>query len=594
MTSLFNLASITTKVSVQFRKFQSAEIIFHIIYTHEINSIKTIFVLRDLKKIKDSTINPEFLIIGYFKEDLVPVNREESIKTLELLLSYSSSELLNIGLDTDRIIQSIDFLQKIKITENLAYYELSSNIFALIRQEGEIRNPWGIEIRSKHEIKLKFESFYFIGSKGSNDHILFNMLINNLSYNEISKIHLLEDFYINIDTGEGFRKEYTAVCIKIEKNEEIIKFYFSSFIITLEKTTMGFLEAAKAKPHNLMYLMLRSAGLKEENINIDGFKKTEEITYSVAILIKNLVIKEPFGLGLINFYPPENQHEIFNNFSEKLKGNLENLNEKYCWAIVHVKSNNLFDAYRLGRKNILQSIDILSSIVRDDYIFDFYSIGNSISNWNRDHATPELIVSTIANIYNNLSSENVTIDFQNIFEPNYLVINCDILKKFKQIKWAELLLIEDKGINDDVWSLMSSLKWLRRSWYADNIDDKVIYNNIAMEFMIAGEQVATIYEEKILEQIKEKLNEIKCPDINRILSFIKEPSFKMKLDSMIDRLNIPVSENDLILLKKIRNERNKIIHGSREGDVDDLEIASANNIACMMVIKKLYSLKDKQ
>lgn len=593
MTSVFNLASITTKASVNFRKFQSAEIIFHVIYTNKLNNIKTILILRDLKKNKDSTTNPEFLIIGYFGDELVPVNKEESIKTLELLLSYSKSELLNIGLNLDSIIQASDFLKKVGIKEDLAYYELSSNIFALIRQKGEIKNLWNLELYSKYGIKLKFESFYFIGTKGSNDHILFNILINNLGYKETSKIHLLEDFYINIDIGKGFRKEYTAVCTKIEKDEKFIKFYFSSLMNSLQKSIMGFV-TAKVKPHNLMYLILRSAGLKDENINIEGFNKTVEATYSVSILIKNLVIEKPFGLGLIKFYPPENQYEIFDNFSEQLKRELENLDEKYCWAIVHVKSNNLFDAYRLGREIILQSIDILSSVVRDDYIFDFYCIDNIISYWNRDHATPELIVSTIANINNNLSNENVTINFQNIFEPSYLDINCYILKKIKQITWAELLLLKDIRMDDDIWSLMSSLKWLRRSWHADNINDKVIYISIAMEFMITGEQVAPVYGDKIMEQIKQKLNEIKCPNIDRILSFIKEPSFKMKLHSMIDRLNIQVSENDLILLKKIRDERNKIIHGSRECDIDDLEIALANNIVCMMVIKKLYSLRDCQ
>jgi len=405
MTSLFNSASIITKASVNFRKFQSAEIIFQIIYAHELNNIKTIFVLRDLKKIKGSTTNPEFLIIGYFGEELMPVNKVESIKTLELLLNYSESELLKIGLNLDSIIQATDFLKKVEIKEDLSYYELSSNIFALIRKKGEIKNLWNLELCSKYGIKLKFESFYFIGTKSGNDHILFNILINNLDYEETSKIHLLEDFYINVDTGKGFRKEYTAVCIKIEKNEKFIKFYFSSFINSLQKSIMGFV-AAKVKPHNLMYLILRSAGLKDESINIEGFNKTVEATYSVSILIKNLVIEKPFGLGLVRFYPPENQYEIFNNFSEQLKRELENLEEKYCWAIVHVKSNNLFDAYRLGREIILQSIDFLSSVVRDDYVFDFYCIDNNISYWNRDHATPELIVSTIANINNNLSNEN--------------------------------------------------------------------------------------------------------------------------------------------------------------------------------------------
>lgn len=595
MASVFNLASITTKISVNFRKFQSAEIIFNVIYTNKLNNVKNILILRDFKKNKGSTTNPEFLIVGYFRNKIVPVNKEETIKASELLLSYSKSELLNIGLNLDSIIQATDFLKRVVIKEDLAYCELSSNIFVLIRQKGEIKNPWSLELYSKYGIRLKFESFYFIGTKGSNDHILFNILVNNLDYKETSKIHLLEDFYINVDTGKGFKKEYTAICTKIEKDEKFVKFYFSSFINSLQKSIMGFV-AAKVKPHNLMYLILRSAGLKDESINIEGFNKTVEVTYSVSILIKNLVIKKPFGLGLIKFYPHENQYEIFDNFSEQLKRELENLNEKYCWAVVHVKSNNFFDAYRLGREIILQSIDILSSIVRDDYIFDFYCIDNDTSYWNRDYATPELIVSTIANINNNLSNENVTIDFRNIFEPSYLDINCHILEEIKKITWVESLILEDIGKDNNIWSLMSSLKWLRRSWHADNINDKVIYIGMAMEFMITGEKVVPIYKDEIMEQIKQKLNEIKCPNIDKILSSIKEPSFKMKLNSMINRLNIQVSENDLILLEKVRKERNKIIHGIRECDMDDLEIALANNLVCMVVIKKLYSLslRDSQ
>jgi len=152
MTSIFNLASITTKVSINFRRFKSAEIIFHIIYTNKLNNIKTIFILRDIKKIKDSKINPEFLIIGYLGKELVPVNKEESIKTLELLLSYSEPELLRIGLNLDSIIKATDFLKKIELKEDLVYYELSSNIFVLIRQKGEIKNLWNLELCSKYGI----------------------------------------------------------------------------------------------------------------------------------------------------------------------------------------------------------------------------------------------------------------------------------------------------------------------------------------------------------------------------------------------------------------------------------------------------------
>jgi len=596
MTSLFNLASIKTKASIDFRKFQSAEILFQIIYTNKLNNVKTILIVRDFKKNKNSTTNPEFLIIGYFQEELIPVNKEESIKTLELLLNYSEYELLKVGLNLDSINQAANFLKEIEIKEDLAYYKLSSNIFALIRKKGEIKNLWNVELCSKYGIKLEFESFYFIGTKSGNDRIIFNILINTLNHEKINKIHLLEDFYINIDKGKGFRKEYTAVCIKIEKDEKLIKFYFSSFVNFLQKSIMGFV-AASVKPQNLMYLILRSAGLNDENINIEGFNKTVEATYSVSILIKNLVIRNPFGLGLVRFYPPKNEYEIFNNFSEQLKKELEGLEEKYCWAVVHVKSNNLFDAYRLGRKIILRSIDFLSSVIRDDYIFNFYCIDSSISYWNRDHATPELIVSTITNINNNLSNENVTIDFQNILEPNYLDINCDILKKIKQITWAESLLLEDIKFGDDIWLLMSSLKWLRKSWYADDINDKVIYIDMAIEFMINGEKVTPIYNDEIKEQIKQKLNEIKClkcNDVDRILSRISDPSFKIKLHSMIDRLKIQISKNDLILLEKIRYERNEIIHGRRECDMDELEISLAINIVCMMVVKKLYSLKDCQ
>jgi hypothetical protein len=597
MKSLFNLASITTKVSVQFRKFKSAEIIFHIIYTHEINNIKTILVLRDQKKIKDSTMNPEFLIVGHFKEDLIPINREESIKTLELLLSYSNSELLNIGLDTDRIIQSIDFLQQLKITENLAYYNLSSSIFALIRQEGEIKNPWNIEIHSKHEIKLKIESFYFIGSRASNDHIIFTVLTKNLNDQEINKIHLQEDFYINVDKGEGFEREYLAVCTKLEKNNKNIKFYFSSYVNNLRKSIMGFMEAAKINPLKLMHLILRSAGFEEENINIEKLEKGKNSNYAVTVLIKNLKIKEKFGIGLVSFYPSESESKIFQDFSSKLKKEIESIDEKYCWARVNVESNTLFNAYKLGKRTILQSVDILSNIVKSDYIFNFYSEDNGISNWDRDHATPKIEVTTISNIHDNLSNENVTMDFQNIFEPNFLTLDCNILEKIQKIRWLELLLIDREKMTSAVKLLMNSIKWLNRSWYADNMDDKVIYNSIAMEFMVAGQKVTIPDEERIFEQIKEKLNEINCQDkkkiINRILSYIKEPSFKMKLDSMATQLKIPVSDNDLDLLDKIRQERNELFHGRRECEINDLDMAIANNIVFMMVIKKLYILRAR-
>jgi len=598
MTDLFNLASIKTEISINFRKFNLSEIIFNIIYTEEPHNVKTIFVLRN--KTIEGEKNYEFLIVGFLEGEIVPVNEEGTKKALSLLLNYSDSDLKNIGLSKDNIINAIDYLGRMKKIDDLVYAQLFSNIFVLFNPNEEIRNTWGLKISSIHDTTIKFKSFDFIGTKGgSNDYITFTSLFDSLDYDVFKKIHLLEDFYIFVDRGKGFEKEYTAICTKIERIREFVKFYFSSWASGLQKSEINFLNAKITTPFNLMYLILKSSGIKLESINVEGFKKPEESNYSVTILVENLVLKEQLGLGLVKFCPPESQHEIFNDFPDVLRKKIVNLNKKYCWATVALKSDNLSNAYNQGRRKILQAIDLLSSIVRDDYLFDFYSLDNSITNWDRDNATPNLTVTTIANLYNNFTGENVTIDFQNILEPTYLIINRKVIEKVQKIKWADLILINGFEENKSILSLINSLKWLRRSWYADSIEDKVIYNNIAVEFMISDEKVSSKYGKEILEKIEEKLSKINFTDEdmkeeikNKVIKSLKDVNYQMKLDSLVKRLNIPVIETDLDLLKKVRDERNKIIHGSRECKIDDLEMSLANNIICMMVIRKLYSLKD--
>lgn len=68
-------------------------------------------------------------------------------------------------------------------------------------------------------------------------------------------------------------------------------------------------------------------------------------------------------------------------------------------------------------------------------------------------------------------------------------------------KQTEELSILDK-------QLFNALKWLNRSWKAEDLEDKVIYTNISMEFLVDKIETDPFLPDEIIREFKKLLKQL--------------------------------------------------------------------------------------
>src|SRR5699024_10871089 len=101
--------------------------------------------------------------------------------------------------------------------------------------------------------------------------------------------------------------------------------------------------------------------------------------------------------------------------------------------------------------------------------------------------------------------------------------------------------------------LFNALKWLNRSWKVSDIEDKVIYTNISMEFLVDNVKTDPFIPKEIVTEFKRELKQLlKDNEIydeenaNKIkqksLGMLSDPPIKIKIQSLIKQLEVPITK----------------------------------------------------
>ena len=93
---------------------------------------------------------------------------------------------------------------------------------------------------------------------------------------------------------------------------------------------------------------------------------------------------------------------------------------------------------------------------------------------------------------------------------------------------------------------------------------------------------------------EENLAELNESIKNMIRSKLSEPSFGSKLDNLINRLAIPISTDEKVLLNKARKIRNELIHGLNMSTISTLEMKKLCGITSRVLIYKLIDGLKKE
>lgn len=354
------------------------------------------------------------------------------------------------------------------------------------------------------------------------------------------------------------------------------------------KNNFMYLESpSQISSDNIMHFMLRKAGLNNSNIKCEVTRQDNITAYNVILLVNNIDIDDKYGYSYVTFYSKNYNTYELNKFREKLKYAKVSY-DKYCFAEVIVNAKSLFDAYIKARELVIEVIHVMKFIIRNNIL-----INNNIKFW--DRGSEEWNIEVSQWIYIECVPYNQII----IGNMNNIRIYSDMhIGREEKDKLADnKLILEyllDKNIDESKKSLLKTIKWVNKSWESNDFEDKVIYTVIAMEFIISNISDKPLIEKinitKIKKYVKTDLN-IDQDTIEKVNQKISNSLTMMpmmnKFRELLNSLGIKLEDNEINIIKNIRNIRNDITHGRDYKQVSFQEIDKVNSLLVLMVKRVL-------
>lgn len=569
------------------KKFNNKELILNILFHRD--SIMLQYLLFKLNDFE------EYLIIGFDfeKEQIIPVEKENINVILHEVIDFMSSEYNTINFSIDIDHEFIEYFSKANI-KKLGFYKYKNITVFASRQRNVI--TCRCEVYNNQIAYKPVNSVLFLNRNG----LLFGKVkleTNQRKIHEISKLHLTDDLIIRYFLNKGSIDTSGRIYEAESITPNTYMLTVSSFMHELVHTNVGYHSSQGLNIQSHVNAILRTAGIEKEQINIEGFEETKA-PYLVIIPIENLSITiESFGLGDINFYNKEatlNRYKSINEFyNQDLHGQFD------TFAQTIVESDNTYDAYQIGLLKIQSAIDVIMLFAKNERVYNLYNLGHEFNKWNRLRIYQNPNCSTYYYVENIIGSEKIFSNSKNIRTNNSLVIDATLDNLLKELDWYEEKLYK-KLINQQtpvVKQLFNAIKWLNRSWKASDIEDKIIYTNISMEFLVDKVKTEPFIPKEIVAEFKRDLKQLlKGKDIyseddaNKIkgksLGMLSDPPLKVKVRSLISQLEIPITEEEFDKLWEVRSYRNDLVHGR-----DSLVINAENVLIANIILGELISYR---
>lgn len=474
---------------------------------------------------------------------------------------------------------------------------LSSNVTAILGNSKDLLQYQKIALKlgNLEEQLSLFNNFVFYAYDGAKTHLDISVALSDFSKHR--NWHTLSGFVLLIE-GTA-QEEFFPIDI------HIIEDYVHLHCQTELYHTLSSAKIGKSKVDNLniyetMDFFVSCAGFRNAVVFPDGYTPSV-VWYTVAIPVWGISVTKEIGIGATLYYPKgHNELERFIDFDPSWA-------QYSTVALVQINATSMYEAYIKGKKQIEQSLDFAINLIKDDSVYSFHSLGSHANNRTVDHHQAKVEIAPFAYIEAPLFEKRISIEFVKA-EQQALPIPESFPFTLADNQKIEMLMIKAEGKTDkNISPLLNSLKWVRKAWDSDDIEDQIIFAVTALEFIVSTEKGgvplinkplrdsvnASIKEIIIKEYIGTDLDAYVSRVEDKFLHMCTDIPFMQKLRNLIDRLSIPVSEAEFELLHKLRQYRNKIIHGKNLDEITISKVKLICQIISTIAFHKLNSIPLK-
>jgi hypothetical protein len=350
----------------------------------------------------------------------------------------------------------------------------------------------------------------------------------------------------------------------------------------------------------LMFAIARSFSPRE-NIKPDEYMKSKmkiyEREFTVIVPATNLILNtEEFVVDdniIITRNLSENETESIKE--SKYYANHPDWNSDVPKIRTKIIADNYYDAMLKGYRRINRLIELLT--FRNDLSFTSYHNHNSIEFF--DKIFNSLInLSKIVFCKENNSLRSLFLDFNTIerykMETKYLESKYfEIITKLKEIS------AKDDYLSDAESLIQDSLRWLRLSIASNEPSIKIISLWNSIEFAVNGIKTDHVFTKSdisnILQSIEKDiaeldLNPIQTKAIKDKINMLNDAPLLAKIRSVIEKYNIPFNQEEMKIIKELRDKRNELQHGKTESALDEEKLGKLRTLIERIILARANSL----
>ncbi len=506
----------------------------------------------------------EVLLVGWdkLKQQVFPINISnvsKCIKDLKMIAALSDEEE----------IVDFDIEMEYEKFKGTSFLKLIDNISVLATADEALLESTNIEIEFYDSLKYTPTSFICESFDGLKIKFLFEF--GNVFNDELQNWGILSPLKIYINDksiGEHYVQRSCAL-----NNERVLFLCQSKISELLNATSLAStLSIENMDIYTLSDFLVSTAGLLN-SVNYPDDYPAGQYWFTTIIPITGVIYDQEFGIGNVLFLTKES--DTVSNICEFN----DNFNNYDHFALVHVNEEKMYNAFKISKKQIEQSIDLLVNVLKDDSLYSTHGMGMYFLPKNINIFDTKVNVTNFFYIENTYTNSRLSGNIEEVRNHPLIQIDKNFIECLKELNKMELLLIKANGTNDEeITPLFNALKWVRKAWNSENSEDKIIYAIIALEFIVSKEKNEQMLNKptrkKCKNAIKEILKELSIPkeefeklEKNVCEKFDRtytETPFMLKLRNLVNRLNIPIHETEFELIDKARKHRNGIIHGGND------------------------------
>lgn len=352
-------------------------------------------------------------------------------------------------------------------------------------------------------------------------------------------------------------------------------------IDVFEETIIQGMAVADVGNLEMLWSIVRGAGLGEERINIEGFTKGPMEPFEVIVPLDNLELSADIVFTNTEITKDPKIFEIASSTTKDKEFDvLSEFGQSGIWIRVIVRAKTLHDAENDGLRNI----DIFLARLTSRIQLSVSRIGAYDSQWNRNNLFGKPVRGDVV-LVRGLTTRRRWL--RRPFSGNTPKLD---LSQFKDLDYPSLTVALPEYLQEAL------LAW-QRSNHANHPLASITAIWDAIEFYSSQIKVAGDFTKSEIRQIRKdavksipQADDAKRNRVADVLGLLNQASLIMKFDLAMKEDGIVLSDEETAVLKNLRQTRNDFVHGNKITMPSDAEMLLARATVNRILVARIHRL----